>query len=434
MRSRAKRSPRKATVAQYVTHGAKTRLALRAQRAGSPVTRGSAGERSDAERPWGQSTAARSSQALASRVATLSPPKRRSCCRHPVRPRTTQLCRSADRSGRSPTRDETIMKQPTPLAATALGPLLALCAACGTARRGHADETTSTGAATNIGGTDTGGEPTGGTSMAGTGAGGKATGGGTSTGGTATGGTGPAGGTTATGGEATAGASTGGTATGGSATGGTANVGGTPSGGGTTGAAGIDTGGEAAGGTSGEATGGTSEGGTTGAAGSGGAAGAGGTDGGDSGAAGATGTTTVVINFDDLTLATKVTTQYADHATFSCPSGDIVALNTAVVQSPPNFICGTLTCTGAMILEFARPVSGIHFTVIGVNATGKVADIVLYEPGGSSATVDLVGQGNANLPVPVDVSSYSNVTRLEITNITDLSGLGADDFTFQFPG
>jgi hypothetical protein len=148
--------------------------------------------------------------------------------------------------------------------------------------------------------------------------------------------------------------------------------------------------------------------------------------------------TPVIINFDDVPLGTHVTNQYATHATFSSDPGCYCRASNdgGLASSQPNYILTFYTCptgpTASVFVDFAKPVSGLSFKGIGVNNTGKVATINIVTAAGKQST-DLMGQGTALTPLPVDLSSYSGVTRLEVVNITDLQGMGFDDFAFQFP-
>jgi hypothetical protein len=146
----------------------------------------------------------------------------------------------------------------------------------------------------------------------------------------------------------------------------------------------------------------------------------------------------VTINFDDLVVGTNVTNQYAAHATFSSDPGCYcqVRNDAGLAASQPNYCMTFYSCangaTASVFLDFAKPVRGLSFKGIGVNNTGKVATINIVTAAGKQS-MDMVGMGNALKPLPVDLSSYSGVTRLEIVNINDLQGMGFDDFGFQFP-
>lgn len=144
----------------------------------------------------------------------------------------------------------------------------------------------------------------------------------------------------------------------------------------------------------------------------------------------------VVINFDDLDDSTVVTNQYPE-AIFSSETG-IVNLTTAqdLGSSQPNFICTALTqsgidCVHETIVDFTSPVSNLTFLEIGDDDEGANALIDVFVNGLFSATVNAVGDADPFLPNLVDLSAFSNVTRIRIHGITDNNGLGWDDFTFD---
>jgi hypothetical protein len=146
----------------------------------------------------------------------------------------------------------------------------------------------------------------------------------------------------------------------------------------------------------------------------------------------------VTINFDNVATGTNVTTQYSAHATFSSDPGCAcqASSDAGLAASPPNYIFTFYTCptgaTASVFVDFAKPVRGLSFKGIGVNDTGKVATINVVTAAGKQS-LDMMGQGNYAVPVKVDLSSFSDVTRLEIVHPNDFEGMGFDDFAFQFP-
>jgi hypothetical protein len=150
------------------------------------------------------------------------------------------------------------------------------------------------------------------------------------------------------------------------------------------------------------------------------------------------------INFDDVPTDTTITTQYAT-ATFSTPVATRVnrtsnAGGLDYGQSMPNFLCtanapnAAVDCTSDTIVDFPMPVRGLSFHAIQANNTGTVASIKVYVSGALAGTLDLIGTGQAMAPVViVDLSQYSNVTRIELTALNDGGGIGWDDFAFTVP-
>ena len=147
----------------------------------------------------------------------------------------------------------------------------------------------------------------------------------------------------------------------------------------------------------------------------------------------------VVINFDNLGNGVVVTNQYPE-ATFSSAPG-FVMLTTAqsLGSSLPNFICtapsgGSIDCVQDVFVDFTKAVSGLHFVATGANNVGTIAQIEVFVGGVLNSTVDITGAGTPFTPVAIDLSAFSNVTKIAIVNDTDAAGLGYDDFTFTVAG
>jgi hypothetical protein len=148
------------------------------------------------------------------------------------------------------------------------------------------------------------------------------------------------------------------------------------------------------------------------------------------------------IRFDDLAFDDVVTTQYADLATFSILGTGAVrvadyewAYVTAQVSSLPNWICPGDVCGGCcnqdMAIDFTFPVRNLRFVGVGVDSSGKVAEVHVFQGDAEIGVVDVVGSGSDDQAPLVDLSVYQDVTRIEIRNITDSAGLGWDDFEFD---
>lgn len=155
-----------------------------------------------------------------------------------------------------------------------------------------------------------------------------------------------------------------------------------------------------------------------------------------SGAAAAT-----VINFDDLAGGVVVTTQYAG-VTFSSSAGENVVTTAQAPPyqvSAPNFICsapvaGGLDCANAINLDFAVGVSGLSFNYTGADNIGSTFGVDVFTSHALTASLTFTNTNASNLfATLVDLSAYSNVTRISINGITDGGGLGFDDFSFA-PG
>lgn len=147
---------------------------------------------------------------------------------------------------------------------------------------------------------------------------------------------------------------------------------------------------------------------------------------------------TTVINFDDLSGGTVVSDQY-EGVTFSSEAGfDVSTLNLANLfnSTSPNLIAvtdasGSLQANQNLYLDFDQPVNNLSFRVVGDNTNGTAALITVYTADGSVETVNLVTDGNGFTPDVIDLSSFSNITRISINTVTDAGGIGYDDFQFE---
>jgi hypothetical protein len=143
----------------------------------------------------------------------------------------------------------------------------------------------------------------------------------------------------------------------------------------------------------------------------------------------------ITIDFDALATGVVVTSQYSD-ATFSSAAGfDNTTVALASGGSPPNAIetgpsGGSPDGLHDTYVDFPCPVGSLSFNAIAVDNVGPVANVNVYESGVLSATVPVAGAGTPTVPVRVDLTSFNNVTRVELTGITDASGMGWDDFVF----
>ena len=73
------------------------------------------------------------------------------------------------------------------------------------------------------------------------------------------------------------------------------------------------------------------------------------------------------------------------------------------------------------------------FDAIGVNDTGTISTVQVYVAGEAAASVPMIGQRMLATPAHIDLTRYSNVTRVDVTDITDEAGLGLDNIAFHIP-
>ena len=149
--------------------------------------------------------------------------------------------------------------------------------------------------------------------------------------------------------------------------------------------------------------------------------------------AGATGAT--CISFDTLPPGTVVTDQFPE-ATFSSIAGQENVTVASDYPPPPFFICthdvgGGLNCINPTFVDFTSPVENLTLLGIGINDVGVVATIRVFEGNVLTGAVSVVGVGKPFVPVPIDLTGFSTVTRIEIIEIFDVVGIGWGDFCFD---
>lgn len=144
---------------------------------------------------------------------------------------------------------------------------------------------------------------------------------------------------------------------------------------------------------------------------------------------------TEVINFDDLGNGVVVTDQYENVVFSSIGGSQVLTTAQSLGSSTPNFICsgrgGSINCTDPIFVDFATAVSGLSFLAVGDNQVGVNGSVSIFGSGGLLGTVNTIGDNVFSTPYMVDLSAFTGVTRIEITN-TDPGGLGYDDFRFSF--
>ncbi len=142
----------------------------------------------------------------------------------------------------------------------------------------------------------------------------------------------------------------------------------------------------------------------------------------------------VLIDFEAFPSGTIITNQFPE-VTFSANAGAENAVSGPGLTG--QFICsnpvGELTCLEDTYLDFTNPVNDLTFQAVALNSQGVLAaQVNVFVSGAFDSTVDIVGDGDA-FPI-IDLSGFSNVTRIEIVNILDdpsaENGIGWDNFSF----
>ena len=145
------------------------------------------------------------------------------------------------------------------------------------------------------------------------------------------------------------------------------------------------------------------------------------------------------LSFDELPSGTNITCQYAAWLTLSTDPGCRISTSSSagVAASKPNYLWTYNSCakgdSASFFIDFAKPAQKISFALVGVNGSSKVATARIVRKDGTKTTKDIVGKGSYSTPVVVDVSSFTDVTRVEIVDVNDSYGLGLDDLEFDFP-
>jgi hypothetical protein len=149
----------------------------------------------------------------------------------------------------------------------------------------------------------------------------------------------------------------------------------------------------------------------------------------------------VVINFDNLGPQVAVTNQYPE-ATFSSDPGGAAVYTIPLAipgwykTSSPNFICsGTDStvpdCVHDIFVNFTNPVNQLKFYSTGANDAGPAqANVDVWTTKGYAGSAPVPGDGVLFDAQLVDLSGFTNVTKIEIDKIVDPYGLGFDDFSF----
>ncbi len=147
----------------------------------------------------------------------------------------------------------------------------------------------------------------------------------------------------------------------------------------------------------------------------------------------------ICIDFDELEDGTVVTNQFPEATFDSIPGQENVTLTVPDATTDP-FICtrtigeDAQNCVNPTFVDFTDPVVDLTLMGIGINGVGPVATINVFEDGVPAGSITVIGLGDQFTPVTIDLTGFSNVTRIELTEITDPAGIGWDDFCFDIAG
>lgn len=141
----------------------------------------------------------------------------------------------------------------------------------------------------------------------------------------------------------------------------------------------------------------------------------------------------VLIHFDDLPNNFNVGSYYPQ-ATFSTdnffyPVHTFQNCGPCSTSSPPNFISTKPNDAGELIVNFTRPVNNLSFWVVGIDTrSGNFGFLDVFENDLKVATYNF--NGTFSNPAWVNLTTHTNVTKIRAYSLTDVQGVGFDDFRF----
>lgn len=143
--------------------------------------------------------------------------------------------------------------------------------------------------------------------------------------------------------------------------------------------------------------------------------------------------TIITINFEDFTGGDLIST--VGNATFSS-NGSVQVFNfggdyasSGVNVIAPDSAGGLYN--GDLFVDFEQAVNNLSFFSGGDDINGVQFSIRVFIDGILGSTLDLSGDGALDTIDFHDLSTFSNITRIEIFNVVDPAGLVYDDFSFS---
>ncbi|MEZ6162930.1 MAG: hypothetical protein R3B67_00665 [Phycisphaerales bacterium] len=153
---------------------------------------------------------------------------------------------------------------------------------------------------------------------------------------------------------------------------------------------------------------------------------------------------TVTVDFDDqpggFNPPAVTDGLFSPFVTFSTQANHVLLIfNGAgfVGGSNPNTLTAAESISASdfnsdIYMDFTDAAQNVSLDILSDNDSGVIAAINVFHAGGMS-TVDIVGNGNFSDAIPTDLSSFVDVTRIELVDITDEFGLSIDNLTFDAP-
>ncbi len=135
----------------------------------------------------------------------------------------------------------------------------------------------------------------------------------------------------------------------------------------------------------------------------------------------------VLIDFEDRSNGPQgVASLIYPDAVFTSSTGNVFVGGAGVSK---DFCAFDGSCSGTLTVDFTGPVSGLKFTSAGEQAAGLFSNAAVFVNGLFSANVGISYDGVFTTYDAVDLSAFSNVTRVVLTS-TDPAGVTWDDFSF----
>jgi hypothetical protein len=151
----------------------------------------------------------------------------------------------------------------------------------------------------------------------------------------------------------------------------------------------------------------------------------------------------IIVDFDDQIggIPGVVTDgMFSDHVTFSTNdfhSMVIFAGAGVVGGTNPNSLTSVDVANGSLFngdiyMDFTVAANNVSLDILADNEAGIIAGLLVSHSGGDSM-VDVIGNGDFSDSVFMDLSSFMDITRIELVDITDEFGLGIDNLNFTVP-
>lgn len=135
-----------------------------------------------------------------------------------------------------------------------------------------------------------------------------------------------------------------------------------------------------------------------------------------------------LIDFEDRVSGVQgVASLVYPEATFTSSTGNVYVNGAGVSK---DFCAYDGSCAGILTVTFTNPVSGLTFDTAGEQGPGLLSSADVFVNGLFAATVGISYDGIFGTYDPVDLSAFSNVTKVVLSS-TDGAGVTWDNFRFN---